>query len=105
VHPRSLALADSTLADDTVQAKTGGANTVTMANFMFAPTSLRVNAGTTVRWLNMDEEPHTVVSATGLFRSNALDTKDTFSFRFDKPGTYQFVCTIHPQMVGKIEVV
>jgi 3',5'-cyclic AMP phosphodiesterase CpdA len=106
-HPRSLVLADSTLGDDSshagIAAGAGAGaqaaaaplaapaapNTVTIANFMFAPTSLRVNAGTTVRWLNMDEEPHTVVSATGLFRSNALDTKDTFTFRFDKPGTYQ----------------
>jgi plastocyanin len=104
MHPRSLALADSTLADDAVHAKAAGSDTVTIANFMFAPASLRVKAGTTVRWLNMDEEPHTVVSATGLFRSNALDTKESFSFRFDKPGAYQFVCTIHPQMLGTIEV-
>jgi len=61
-----------------------------------------VKAGSTVTWTNMDEEPHTVVS--GQFRSNALDTKDSFSFKFDKPGTYSFVCTIHPQMVGTIIV-
>ena len=103
-HPRSLALADSTLADEPVHAKADGSNTVTMRNFMFAPTSLRVKSGSTVRWVNMDEEPHTVVSVTGLFRSNALDTKDSFSFRFDKPGAYQFVCTIHPQMFGTVEV-
>ena len=63
-----------------------------------------VKAGSTVTWTNMDEEPHTVVSTSGTFRSNALDTKDSFSFKFDKPGTYSFVCTIHPQMVGTIIV-
>jgi plastocyanin len=52
----------------------------------------------------MDEEPHTVVSTSGLFRSNGLDTKDSFSFKFDKAGTYTFACSIHPQMVGKIIV-
>lgn len=52
----------------------------------------------------MDDEPHTVVSDTGLFRSGALDTKESFSFKFDKPGTYHFTCSIHPAMVGTIVV-
>jgi plastocyanin len=71
---------------------------------MFAPTSMTVKAGTTVTWTNMDEEPHTVVSTEGLFRSGALDTRESFSFRFEKPGTYHFVCSIHPQMTGTVEV-
>ena len=75
---------------------------IVVKNFMFQPMSVTVKAGSTVTWTNMDEEPHTVVSS--LFRSSALDTKDSFSFKFDKPGTYSFVCTIHPQMVGTIIV-
>ncbi|MFL6600387.1 MAG: cupredoxin family copper-binding protein [Steroidobacteraceae bacterium] len=75
---------------------------IVVKNFMFEPMSLTVKAGSTVIWTNMDEEPHTVVS--GQFRSGALDTKDNFSFKFDKPGTYSFVCSIHPQMVGTIIV-
>jgi plastocyanin len=71
---------------------------------MFEPTSLTVAAGSTVTWANLDDEPHTVVSDTGLFRSGALDTDGTFSFRFDKPGTYHFACSIHPRMVGTIVV-
>jgi hypothetical protein len=64
----------------------------------------RIDAGATVTWANMDDEPHTVVSDTGLFRSGALDTKESFSFKFDKPGTYHFTCSIHPAMVGTIVV-
>jgi len=79
-------------------------NKIVLKNFMFEPASLTVKAGSTVTWTNMDEEPHTVVSSSGLFRSNGLDTKDTFSFKFDKPGTYGFICSIHPQMVGTIVV-
>jgi plastocyanin len=63
-----------------------------------------VKAGSTVVWTNKDEEPHTVVSTAGVFRSGAMDTNNHFSFRFDKPGTYQFICSIHPQMVGTIVV-
>jgi plastocyanin len=77
---------------------------VVMKNFDFAPMALTVSAGTTVTWRNMDEEPHTVVSADGLFRSAALDTKETFTYTFAKPGTYKYTCSIHPKMVGTITV-
>jgi plastocyanin len=77
---------------------------ILVKDFMFAPTSLTVNAGSTVTWANMDDEPHTVVSDTGLFRSGAMDTNESFSFKFDKPGTYHFTCSIHPRMVGTIVV-
>jgi len=80
------------------------ANRITIKDFIFAPTSLTIKAGTTVTWLNEDEEPHTVVSATGLFRSQAIDTKESFAFKFDKPGEYHFICTIHPQMMGTVIV-
>jgi plastocyanin len=80
-------------------------STIVMAkDFMFAPTSLTVAAGSTVTWTNKDDEPHTVVSDSGMFRSGALDTNDSFSFRFDKPGTYHYACSIHPRMVGTIIV-
>jgi plastocyanin len=77
---------------------------VQVKDFMFEPMSLTVAVGSTVTWSNLDDEPHTVVSDTGLFRSGALDTAGTFSFRFDKPGTYHFTCSIHPRMVGTIVV-
>lgn len=77
---------------------------ILVKDFMFAPTALTVKAGSTVTWANKDDEPHTVVSDTGMFRSSALDTNESFSFKFDKPGTYHFVCSIHPQMVGTIVV-
>jgi plastocyanin len=77
---------------------------IAIKNFMFSPSSLTIKAGTAVTWINKDEEPHTVVSDTGLFRSAAVDTNETFAFKFDKPGTYRFVCSIHPQMVGTIVV-
>jgi plastocyanin len=39
-----------------------------------------------------------------MFRSGALDTKETFSFKFNDPGTYHFTCSIHPRLVGRIVV-
>ena len=79
-------------------------DTIVLKNFHFAPTSLTVPAGTTVTWENQDGEPHTVVSVDGLFRSGGLDQNDVFTFTFDTPGTYRFLCSIHPQMMGTIVV-
>jgi plastocyanin len=86
------------------KAATAGAPQFLIKDFMFSPMSVTVKAGETVTWANKDDEPHTVVSDNGLFRSAALDTDETFSFKFDKPGTYHFACSIHPRMVGTIVV-
>jgi plastocyanin len=48
--------------------------------------------------------PHTIVSDTGLFRSGSLDTNESFTFRFDRPGTCHYACSNHPRMVGTIVV-
>jgi plastocyanin len=57
-----------------------------------------------VTWTNNDDEPHTILSDTGAFRSSALDTNETFSYKFDKPGVYAYHCSIHPRMVATIVV-
>jgi plastocyanin len=85
-------------------AETTNPPTIVVKDFMFKPTPLTVTAGTSVTWTNMDDEPHTVVSDTGLFKSGGIDTNDSFSYKFDKPGTYHFTCSIHPRMVGTIVV-
>ena len=85
-------------------AETPDSNRIVVKQFMFMPNSMTVKAGSTVTWANMDDEPHTVVSDIGLFRSGAMDTNESFSFKFDKPGTYHFTCSIHPRMVGTIVV-
>jgi plastocyanin len=85
-------------------ARAADSNTVTIKNFNFAPMQLSVSAGTTVTWHNADEEPHTVTSDTGAFRSGAIDGGGNYTFKFATPGTYKYLCSIHPQMVGTIVV-
>jgi len=80
------------------------ANTVTIDNFTFTPKELTVPVGTTVKWVNHDDIPHTVVDTNKSFRSKPLDTDDAFSFRFSTAGTFNYFCSLHPQMVGKIIV-
>ena len=73
-------------------------------NFAFVPAVLTVAPGTTVTWTNTDEEPHTVTSTNGSFRSSALDTDDKFSFTFTRPGDYAYFCRLHPHMTGRVVV-
>ena len=98
----TAAVASATTAAATTAAV--DATTISIHEFMFAPTAMTVPVGTTVHWKNLDGEPHTVRSVDATFASNALDQNDSFAFKFDKPGTYRYVCSIHPQMVGTIVV-
>jgi plastocyanin len=77
---------------------------VTIDNFSFTPQEITVSPGTTVRWVNQDDVPHTVVSNDKKFKSKALDTDDKFSFTFTDPGTYEYYCSVHPKMTAKVTV-
>jgi len=78
--------------------------TISIREFMFSPMSMTITAGTTVHWKNLDPEPHTVRDVDANFRSDPLDQNDSFAHKFDKPRTYRYVCSIHPQMLGTIVV-
>jgi plastocyanin len=77
---------------------------VKIDNFTFTPDSMEIPAGTTVVWTNEDDIPHTIANAERQFKSHALDTGDSFSFTFTQPGTYEYFCSLHPHMKGKIIV-
>lgn len=77
---------------------------VAIDNFAFAPQVIVVAPGTTVTWTNADDDPHSVVATNKAFRSSALDGGDKFSFTFTTPGAFQYFCSLHPHMVGKIIV-
>ena len=81
-------------------------NEVVIDNFTFGPKDLTIPVGTTVKWVNHDDIPHTVVetSTSRAFRSKALDTDDSYSFTFASAGTFSYFCSLHPQMQGKIIV-
>ena len=77
---------------------------VKIDNFSFSPPTITIPVGTTVRWTNRDDIQHTVVSDKEIFKSKTLDTDDQFSYTFTKPGTYDYFCSIHPKMTGKVIV-
>jgi len=78
--------------------------TIGIKEFKYGPPILSVPVGTKVTWVNHDEEPHTVTSATDAFGSAGLVHDDTFVQTFTKPGTYQYFCKVHPYMKGTVVV-
>lgn len=78
--------------------------TVKMINFKYSPDPLTVPVGTTVRWVNYDEDQHNVVSDDKSFKSKLLDKNQEYSYTFTKKGTYRYICSIHPKMIGKVTV-
>jgi len=77
---------------------------VKIDNFTFTPASTEIAVGTTVIWTNEDDIPHALAASERQFKSHALDTGDTFTYTFTQPGTYEYFCSLHPHMKGKIVV-
>jgi len=77
---------------------------VSIDNFAFSPTPLTVAQGTTVTWENRDDIPHAIYCPALNLHSHALDTNETFGYRFDQVGTFDYICSIHPHMRGRIVV-
>jgi plastocyanin len=98
--------ADAPPGEDAVRPASAEPKQISIDNFKYVPDTLTIPAGTKVTWTNHDDMPHTVTS-TGKPRvldSEALDTDDQFSHVFAEPGTYTYVCTVHPKMSGQVIV-
>jgi len=81
-----------------------GGDAVTIVDLAFEPASLTVEPGTTVTWTNTGVAPHTVSAKDGSFGSGMLQSGATFEQTFADPGTYAYLCQVHPEMSGTIEV-
>ena len=78
---------------------------VTISNFAFHPAAVTVKAGSTVTWTQEDTDVHTVhIGGAGGFTSPTLQKGQTFSHTFKSPGTYAYICSIHPFMHGTVIV-
>lgn len=76
---------------------------ISIKNFTFDPADITIKAWTTVTWTNEDSAPHTTTS-DGRFDSKSLSQWQSFSYTFDKTGNFDYICTFHPHMKGKIIV-
>jgi len=112
---------DDSTTTDTVTAGTGGgapaasgggnstaprAATVNMEDFDFSPATVTIQAGGKVIWKNMGQTAHTATATDGSFDTGTVDPGKLKSeaAAFKQAGTFDYTCTIHPQMHGTIEV-
>ncbi len=70
----------------------------------YGPSQLDVLPGETVTWTNVSQRTHTVTSDTGLFDSSEVLAGGRFAFQFNEVGQYRYHCTIHPSILGEIDV-
>ncbi len=79
------------------------------SNLCYIPSLVEISAGESVTWQNQDVAFHSVTSGTyetpdGLFDSGHLDPYQSFTLTFDNTGEYDYFCTLHPWMNGKVQV-
>jgi plastocyanin len=86
------------------RASASATRTVSIVDFAFDPGPLTVKTGDTVTWTNLGtaEEGHDVVG-DGL-ESPTLHTGESYSHTFNTAGTFSYICSIHPDMKGSVEV-
>jgi amicyanin len=77
-------------------------NVVIIIDFVFLPAEITISKGETVTWINQDSAPHTATGSA--FDSGFMGKDATFSFTFNEAGTFDYICTYHPYMKGKVIV-
>lgn len=87
-----------------VSAAPAAATKVSIANFAFLPATLAIAPGQTVTWSNDDGAPHGLAYKDGAAGTDVLLPGATFSRTYDKPGTFDYLCAVHPYMTGKVVV-
>ena len=85
---------------DVVQASSSA--DVEISNFQFSPSTTTIAKGGSVTWTNMDSASHTIAGSG--FSSASLGKGESFSQTFNEAGTFDYHCSIHPSMTGKIVV-
>ena len=82
--------------------------TVAIRSFKFAPVTVTVNQGDTVEWKNDDIVPHTATADGSpekpTFDSGTIKTGATWRYVAPEKGTYNYICTLHPNMKGELIV-
>ncbi len=86
------------------QAPRANAQKISIANFAFAPADLAVAPGAQVVWTNDDGSPHGLAFGDGASGVDPLLPGAAFTRRFDRAGTYDYICSVHPYMTGRVVV-
>jgi amicyanin len=92
--------------ESTPSASSPGDVIIVMRDVTFQPSLIEITAGTTVTWVNTDVVSHQVSSGQTLWFADSpmLATGESYSFTFEEPGTFDYVCGPHPGMAGQVVV-
>ena len=77
---------------------------VKISGFAFTPAELDISRCDTVLWTNEGTVPHTITDDSGELKSAILEKGDKYGHKFENAGTFNYYCSIHPSMTGKIVV-
>jgi plastocyanin len=77
---------------------------VSIINFEFTPAEITIVSGESVTWTNNDGAPHGLEFHDGSGGKDLLLPGASYSRRFDQPGTFDYNCSIHPYMTGRVVV-
>ena len=77
---------------------------IAIQNFSFSQPIITVKKGDMVVWINKDSAPHTVTGADGGPSSPTINKNESYSFKFDNIGTFNYLCSFHPSMKGVVIV-
>lgn len=78
---------------------------VEIDDFTYVPDPVTIEEGGKVIWINKDSAPHTATADDGSFDTGTLEEDKLKSETFKQPGSYPYICSIHPEMKGTVEVV
>ena len=103
-EPEAAEVAEEQVPTPTPAPAPADAVPVTIRDFAFDPPTVQIRTGQAVAWTNKDPIPHTATADDKAFDSGNLNTDQSYSFTFDKPGTFPYICTYHPYMKGTVTV-
>ena len=87
-------------------AQATSSHAVVMSNYAFAPSAITVHVGDSISWTNHDQAPHNIAttSAPVAINSPTLSDGQSWSYTFTAPGTYHYICGVHPDMQATVVV-
>ena len=103
-RPSAVVGAEPTSTSVPVTASPSLSVEIRVVNFGFEPAEITVAPGTTIVWRNDSPTTHTVTAKNGAFDSGLLEGGKDYSVTLTQPGTYEYWCTLHPEMVGRVIV-
>ena len=101
----ALLLAAWALLASAPRAEAASTVTVEISNFAFQPASVTIQVGDTVTWTNLDSAAHTATdTGSGSLFDGVMNQGESFSYTFNQAGSFDYICTFHPEMTGTVIV-